>query len=254
MALVTRCPNCASAFKVTQQHLQMQEGKVRCGHCLKVFNSFSDLATLLEPKIDKPIEISSKREEEKDRQKEVLTAKVSAVTNTTEQKPYTFDIIETPEISRIWVFINIFLLVALVGQAIYLYRTEISVFVPATKPYLKQYCEILNCKIPLLQKSELLSIESSDMQKGKVQQSITTLTAVIRNQANFSQVLPSLELTLTDTRDRDLASRIFTPDEYLERNKHLSDTIKPNNEVSVTLKIDSGDVNAAGYRLLLLYP
>jgi len=77
---------------------------------------------------------------------------------------------------------------------------------------------------------------------------------MIRNQATFPQAFPSLELTLTDTRDRALASRIFTPGEYLEENRHLSDTIEPNKEISVTLKIDSGDLNAAGYRLLLLYP
>ena len=63
MVLVTRCPNCASVFKVTQQHLQMQEGKVRCGHCFHVFNSFSDLATLKESETDKTIEIPFKRKE-----------------------------------------------------------------------------------------------------------------------------------------------------------------------------------------------
>ena len=256
MALVTRCPNCASVFKVTPQHLQMQEGKVRCGHCLQVFNSFADLATLQELDDDKSLDLSIESEEaKKDTQNEVLAAEVSAVTKTGEQESYTFDAIQSPRISRVWRLINIFLLVTLAGQTIYLYRTELSVFVPSARPYLEQYCEVLNCKIPVSQQSELLSIESSDMQKGTAQQQgVATLTAMIRNQATFPQVFPSLELTLTDTRDRALASRIFTPGEYLEENRRLSDTIDPNKEISVTLKIDSGDLNAAGYRLLLLYP
>lgn len=257
MALVTRCPNCASVFKVTPQHLQMQVGNVRCGNCLQVFNSFADLATLQELDTDKSLELSVESEEEKkDTQNEVLATEASAVTITGEQEPYAFDSIRSPRISRVWGLINIFLLVTLAGQVVYLYRAELSVFTPSARPYLEKYCDILNCKIPVSQQTELLSIESSDMQKGAAQQQgVTTLTAMIRNQAAFPQIFPSLELTLTDTQDRALASRIFTPGEYLKENRHLSDnTIEPNKEVSVTLRIDSGDLNAAGYRLLLLYP
>ncbi len=256
MALVTRCPNCTSVFKVTPQHLQMQEGDVRCGHCLQIFNSFSDLATLQEEvDADKPLELSIESEEAKrDTQNEVLAAEVLDTTKAGGQDSYTFDAIQLPRVSRVWGLINICILVILFGQAIYLYRAEISVFSPSVSPYLEQYCEILNCKIPVLQQTKLLSIESSDMQKEAAQQGVATLIVMIRNQATFPQLFPSLELTLTDTKDKALASRIFSPGEYLEKSGQLSDTIGPDKEISVTLKIDSSDLNAAGYRLLLLYP
>ena len=256
MALVTRCPNCTSVFKVTPQHLQMQEGNVRCGHCLQIFNSFSDLATLQEEvDADKPLELSIESEEAKrDTQNEVLAAEVLDTTKAGGQDSYTFDAIQLPRVSRVWGLINICILVILVGQAIYLYRAELSIFSPSVRPYLEQYCEILNCKIPILQQTKLLSIESSDMQKEAAQEGVATLIVMIRNQATFPQLFPSLELTLTDTKDKALASRIFSPGEYLEKNSQLSDAIEPDKEISVTLKIDSGDLNAAGYRLLLLYP
>ncbi len=257
MALVTRCPNCTSVFKVTPQHLQVQEGNVRCGHCLQIFNSFSDLATLQEVvEAYKPLELSIESEEAKrNTQNEVLAAEVSDATKAGGQDSYTFDAIQqSPRVSRVWGLINICILVTLVGQAIYLYRAELSVFLPSARPYLEQYCEILNCKIPISQQTGLLSIESSDMQKEAAQQGVATLIVMIRNQATFAQLFPSLELTLTDTKDKALASRIFSPGEYLEKNGHLSDAIEPDKEISVTLKIDSGDLNAAGYRLLLLYP
>ena len=256
MALVTRCPNCTSVFKVTPQHLQVQEGNVRCGHCLQIFNSFSDLATLQEEVgADKPLELSIESEEAKrNTQNEVLAAEVSDATKAGGQDSYTFDAIQSPRVSRVWGLINICILVILVGQAIYLYRAELSIFSPSARPYLEQYCEILNCKIPISQQTGLLSIESSDMQKEAAQQGVATLIVMIRNQATFAQLFPSLELTLTDTKDKALASRIFSPGEYLEKNGHLSDAIEPDKEISVTLKIDSGDLNAAGYRLLLLYP
>lgn len=256
MALVTRCPNCTSVFKVTPQHLQAQEGNVRCGSCLQIFNSFSDLATLQEKAdIDNSLELSIENKEAKrDTPNEVLATEVSDATKAGGQDSYTFDAIKPPRVSRVWGLINLCILVTLIGQAIYLYRAELSNFSPSTRPYLEQYCEILNCKIPISQQTELLSIESSDMQKEATQQGVATLIVMIRNQATFPQLFPSLELTLTDTKDKALASRIFSPGEYLEKNSYLSDVIGPNKEVSVTLKIDSSNLNAAGYRLFLLYP
>lgn len=48
MSMVTRCPACATLFRVTAQQLQAREGRVRCGRCATVFDGFRDLATLPE--------------------------------------------------------------------------------------------------------------------------------------------------------------------------------------------------------------
>ena len=132
MALVTRCPNCTSVFRVTPQHLQMQEGDVRCGHCLQIFNSFADLATLQEElDADKSLELSIESEEVKrDTQNEVLAVEISDASEGGGQDSYTFDAIQLPRVSRVWGLINICILVTLAGQAIYLYRTELFVFSP----------------------------------------------------------------------------------------------------------------------------
>jgi predicted Zn finger-like uncharacterized protein len=49
MSMVTRCPACATLFRVTPQQLQSHQGQVRCGQCTTVFDGFRDLATLPEP-------------------------------------------------------------------------------------------------------------------------------------------------------------------------------------------------------------
>jgi predicted Zn finger-like uncharacterized protein len=46
MSMVTRCPSCNTIFRVTPQQLQAQQGKVRCGRCMLVFDGFKGLATL----------------------------------------------------------------------------------------------------------------------------------------------------------------------------------------------------------------
>lgn len=46
MSMVTRCPSCNTLFRVTPRELQAQQGKVRCGRCMMVFDGFKGLATL----------------------------------------------------------------------------------------------------------------------------------------------------------------------------------------------------------------
>ncbi len=45
----TRCPQCQTAFKVTDKMLSMAQGKVRCGACLQVFQATDYLLKLREP-------------------------------------------------------------------------------------------------------------------------------------------------------------------------------------------------------------
>tara|TARA_Y100001936_G_scaffold237184_1_gene267450 strand:+ start:6743 stop:7510 length:768 start_codon:yes stop_codon:yes gene_type:complete len=255
MALVTRCPNCTAVFKVAPQHLQMQEGVVRCGCCLKVFNGYRDLATLQEVDTNKPEKLPIEDKGiKKTFKKDSLSIETADSIKAKEFGSYAFDAIKPQRVSPIWGGINIFLLLFLVGHTVYLYRAEIFISSPLIRPYLKQYCDILNCKIPMPKQIDFLSIESTDMQKGKTQQpGVTTLIAIIRNQASFPQQLPLLELTLTDIRDQALASRIFTPDDYF-KDKTPVHIIDANTEIKVALLIDSGDLNAVGYRLILLYP
>ncbi|MBI3937723.1 MAG: zinc-ribbon domain-containing protein [Betaproteobacteria bacterium] len=53
MAMVTRCPNCSTLFRVTPQQLQVSHGQVRCGRCMTVFDGFKALAVLRD---DTPLE------------------------------------------------------------------------------------------------------------------------------------------------------------------------------------------------------
>ncbi|HRE18114.1 MAG TPA: zinc-ribbon domain-containing protein, partial [Rhodocyclaceae bacterium] len=39
----TRCPQCATSFRITPEQLRAKAGKVRCGHCQAVFDAFDSL-------------------------------------------------------------------------------------------------------------------------------------------------------------------------------------------------------------------
>ncbi len=41
--MITRCPKCATAFRISEDHLKSAKGMVRCGNCLDVFNARENL-------------------------------------------------------------------------------------------------------------------------------------------------------------------------------------------------------------------
>jgi predicted Zn finger-like uncharacterized protein len=42
--MLTRCPHCQTAFRVTSEQLKVRQGKVRCGACREVFDALETLA------------------------------------------------------------------------------------------------------------------------------------------------------------------------------------------------------------------
>jgi predicted Zn finger-like uncharacterized protein len=41
--VLTRCPACATHFRVTPEQLKARSGRVRCGECQQVFNALDTL-------------------------------------------------------------------------------------------------------------------------------------------------------------------------------------------------------------------
>jgi hypothetical protein len=153
----------------------------------------------------------------------------------------------------LWLFGVILLLVNLVVQGLYFYRSDLAANHPEIKPLLQQLCGVLECSIRLPANPDLLSIETSNLEADPQQANRVALNAILRNRAKLAQEYPQLELILTDTQDKMIARRIFTPGEYA-KGADLGRGMAPNEEVTVKLNLDLGDLKAAGYRVLLFYP
>ena len=249
MALVTLCPKCSTTFRVTSEQLEAHSGDVRCGQCQYVFNSFATLITVEESEISHLAETSTPPLIETS-----VTVETNAATNDFEDDD-NFDSKPVKEkLNLRWASACGVLVFLLIGQLVYFYRVDISVTVPAAKPWLVTYCAILNCTIPPRQDISLLSIESSGLYANPMRQTETSMTATIRNYASFPQVLPALKLSLTNKKGESIASRVFNADDYLDGEAESLKFIEPNHEVNIRLDYDSGELNATGYQLFLLYP
>lgn len=152
----------------------------------------------------------------------------------------------------LWLIGGLLLLASLGVQGLYFFRSDLAARHPELKPFLQQFCGVLQCSIRLPANPDLLSIETSNLEADPQQASLVALNAILRNRAKLAQEYPQLELTLTDTQDRMIARRIFTPGEYA-KGADLKRGMVPNEEVTVKLYLDLGELKAAGYRVFLFY-
>lgn len=148
----------------------------------------------------------------------------------------------------------VLLALGLAGQASFHYRSELAVAFPSLQPLLLAFSQALDRPLPLPARSELVSIETSDLQTDTARGNLLVLNATLRNRAPYNQAYPLLELSLTDTQDVAIARRVFTPNEYLPAKKSSGQAFPANSDLAVRLWIEAKDISAAGYRLYIFYP
>jgi predicted Zn finger-like uncharacterized protein len=153
-----------------------------------------------------------------------------------------------------WLLGGLLLLLILLAQAAYHYRSAITLLFPETKPYAAALCAALGCELPLPRRLELMSIEASDLQADTTNPNVMVLSATLKNRAIFNQQHPLLELTLTDAQDQPVVRRVLAPQDYLGKAVNTQTGFAANTETAIKVFIEGSQVKATGYRLYLFYP
>ena len=253
--LTTRCPNCGTAFRVQPTQLSARGGKVRCGKCTHVFDGVGAL-------IAEGVQ-SAQAETEPSPQLALFTASrksplagAGEAANEDAQVADFLDEAPPPRRSIAWSFGAALAFAVLAAQAVHYIRTEIAVLVPETRPYLAAACAALKCDLKLPRRPKQMAIESSDLQADGRRDSVIVLNAVLRNQAQFAQEYPALELTLTDERDEAVARRVLMPAEYLAGlpAEQIARGIGAGADAALRVHFDTGGLRAIGYRMYLFFP
>jgi len=270
----TRCPGCATVFRVTPAQLALRDGQVRCGHCKTVFDGVAQAVSLaapvrrdredpldeaalgpptltlrdaraLEPAPDAPIESAP-------------AAPTDEVADVPYEERFSPTVRRTPQRARIigYGIAIAVLLLAIVAQAVFHFRDAIAAHWPPARPVLQGLCETAGCTIHPLRDAAMgyLSIEASDLQADPAHRGLLILTATLRNRAAWALSYPYLELTLTDAQDRVVVRRALAPSDYAGGTADLQRGIGPNAEVALKVFIDASATAQAGYRLYMFYP
>lgn len=248
--MITRCPRCETAFRVTENQLQARGGQVRCGRCHSIFDARAALVS------------SGSGAAPQVRASSPSTKAPGNLSGTL--PPYDGDKAPNSALnfgrqpaihrSRLWWLASALALVALAGQGAYRYRGDLATLLPDTKPLLQRLCVQFGCEIPLPRRVDLLSIESSDLQADGANPSVMVLTATLRNRAAFIQAFPALELSLTNPQDQTVARRVLNPQEYAPRGTRADAGFAAGGELQVRVYMEAASLKATGYRLYLFYP
>ncbi|NTV68870.1 MAG: DUF3426 domain-containing protein [Azonexaceae bacterium] len=150
----------------------------------------------------------------------------------------------------VWPFVLVaaLLLIGLLGQLLFYFRTDISLRFPGTVGLY----EFAGVDIPLPRNSALVSIETSDLQSDNAR-GLFVLQATLKNRAGYAQAWPALELSLTDTNDAVVSRRVMYAADYLPPGT-TSDAFPANGEMAVKLWVEAKESGASGYRLYIFYP
>jgi predicted Zn finger-like uncharacterized protein len=293
----TGCPACATIFRITPEQLKARLGQVRCGQCGEIFNALDALVdapsiaaaqaliqtsqTTVATEPAEPAEPAGMplvpiAEADPDptgaatepdvpgHEDAPVAGSVATTENEVTPTPtpsfselYAEPLPVTPTRVWPWVCASLLMLLLLMAQVLFQFRTEAALLIPEAKPALQAVCELLGYDLPLPRKADQLSIEASDLHPEPQHKNMLVLAATLKNRAGFAQAYPYLELTLTDTLDQPLLRKIIAPADYLAKSQAIAAGFAPGSELVVHLALmpeGSDKKPSSGYRLYLFYP
>ncbi|MCP8897745.1 DUF3426 domain-containing protein [Gilvimarinus xylanilyticus] len=148
----------------------------------------------------------------------------------------------------LWSGLSLLALVLLVVQIAWLQFDRLSRSQPY-RDYYQSACNLLGCELPAMADKSKIRAYNLVVRNHPEQSNALVVDAIIVNNAAFSQTFPQLQLTFTDTRDKVVASRQFTPAEYLRGELAGSQTMPRKQPVHLSLELADPGPSAVNYRL-----
>ena len=157
-------------------------------------------------------------------------------------------------LSRAWALGCFVLFVALALELVYGFRAPLAQRYPVTRPWLQAACARAGCTVPFPRDDSLLRLEDSELLEVPGRPNEIAVGARIRNLAAFAQEYPFIELTLTDNTGQAASRRVLRPTDYLGRPVAPGEALDPGADLAIQLRIETPQLHATGYELLLFYP
>lgn len=149
---------------------------------------------------------------------------------------------------------TLLLFVLIIVQLAVIFRAELLARAPQARDALVQLCGVFGCTVGWPTQVDQLAVIGSELQ-AIPGTDVLELTTVIRNRATFKQALPAVEVTLTDSRNRPIARKVFSPADYLaaagEPSSRIDDGFASGSDYTIRLFFEARGVQPAGF---LVYP
>ncbi|MEP5230503.1 zinc-ribbon and DUF3426 domain-containing protein [Alcanivorax sp.] len=150
-----------------------------------------------------------------------------------------------------WTSLSVVALVVLVGQYAFFNFDDLARS-PQWRPMYQQACDVLGCQLP--SRSDITQLRGANLvvRSHPDYANALIVDAILFNEAKYPQPFPELELSFSALNGGPVASRRFTPQEYLQGDLLGMETMPTRTPLHISLEIvDPGD-KAVNYNLRLL--
>lgn len=213
--LITACPHCATVFRLTLEQLEMADGMVRCGKCIKVFNA-NENGVIAGSLGTKSPDIAKQEAPDEFEDPSQLPAMTELLHNEfgPEQPPIK-DKKSKPTLAKLLLILAGTILLA--AQYSYFFSRELSQIEAYRKP-LVSFCHYLGCTVAPFQDIDRLAVRQFMVHSHPSQPGALTVDLIIENRGLFDQPFPKIALRFSDMQNHPVAERLLAASEYLPHN------------------------------------
>jgi len=171
----------------------------------------------------------------------------------------------------LWKVLLLLLVILAVGQAFYVFRAQIALYAPFTRPALQAFCVQIGCEVPYLRAIQAIRISQSrlsveeptvqsstsdelsprvisDLSTAKEQVYPYLLEIGMQNTASLPQQWPTLLVTFSDVSATVLARIEITPEQYLS-NGQFKGPFLPGQMIHIRMAVESKDMKINGFKI-----
>jgi hypothetical protein len=117
---------------------------------------------------------------------------------------------------------------------------------------LDRICDQLGCHLPLRHDPARLELLSRDIRPHPSVPNALIISATLRNDAEFAQAFPGVEIALSDLDENRIAMRRFLPQEYLGDAHSLAGGLAPGATAALVFEVADPGKNAVAFEFKFL--
>lgn len=218
--MLQQCPQCLTLLQTDDS--TGRKDKIRCTHCGYLFEASADIHPVpaQEDTLSSQVTEASTMLTAADRLALAEDGTMTAAGGNTVA----------------WTLACVLMVLAMALQIVYFKRNQLLT-VPNWQPVIESMCQMFHCRLHMPQDLSQIRIVGRDVRSHPTINNALAISVTLKNTAPFRQAYPDLRLRFSDRQGKILASRRFTPAEYLAKSVRINEGMPADTPVQGNLLI-----------------